>query len=218
VPHPDRAVHGPRGAEVAGRHRDDERHRHDVRHVADLAGADRAVLRLRSALHHQGHRDDGNQMTAMRTAQRTRLGGEHRWTQLTFVENDPLDFDLDAWADVMDRTASTAVCISAGGYVAYYPTKVALHHRSIDLGDRDLLGEVVDLARSRGMAVMARVDPHAVHQDVADQRPEWIARTEDGGLREHWAMPGIYLTDAFGGYSWELTTEVLREIAREYDV
>lgn len=157
-------------------------------------------------------------MTATRTAQRTRLGGEHRWTQLTFVENDPLDFDLDAWADVMERTASTAVCISAGGYVAYYPTKVGLHHRSVHLGDRDLLGEVVDLARSRGMAVMARVDPHAVHQDVADQRPEWIARTEDGALREHWAMPGIYLTDAFGGYSWELTTEVLREIAREYDV
>ncbi|GAB2468133.1 family 10 glycosylhydrolase [Promicromonospora xylanilytica] len=146
------------------------------------------------------------------------LDGRLRWTQLTFVENDPLDFDLDAWADVMERTASTAVCISAGGYIAYYPTKVPLHHRSVYLGDRDLLGEVVDLARSRGMAVMARVDPHAVHRDVVDQRPEWIARTEDGELQEHWAMPGIYLTDAFGGYSWDLTTEVLREIARDYDV
>lgn len=152
------------------------------------------------------------------TAARTALDGTHRWTQLTFVENDPLDFDLDEWADVIERTASTAVCISAGGYVAYYPTKVPLHHRSTYLGDRDLLGEVVDLARSRGMAVMARVDPHAVHRDVVEQRPEWIARTEDGELLEHWAMPGIYLTDAFGGYSWELTTEVLREIARDYDV
>lgn len=152
------------------------------------------------------------------SAARAGLDGEHRWTQLTFVENDPLDFDLDAWADVMERTASTAVCISAGGYIAYYPTKVPLHHRSVYLGDRDLLGEVVDLARSRGMAVMARVDPHAVHQDVVEQRPDWIARTEDGELLEHWAMPGIYLTDAFGGYSWELTTEVLREIARDYDV
>ncbi|MFI2365906.1 family 10 glycosylhydrolase [Promicromonospora sp. NPDC019610] len=152
------------------------------------------------------------------TAARTGLDGTHRWTQLTFVENDPLDFDLDEWADVMERTASTAVCISAGGYVAYYPTKVPLHHRSTYLGDRDLLGEVVDLARSRGMAVMARVDPHAVHRDVVEQRPDWIARTEDGELLEHWAMPGIYLTDAFGGYSWELTTEVLREIARDYDV
>jgi hypothetical protein len=152
------------------------------------------------------------------SAARAGLDGEHRWTQLTFVENDPLDFDLDAWADVMERTASTAVCISAGGYVAYYPTKVSLHHRSVYLGDRDLLGEVVDLARSRGMAVMARVDPHAVHRDVVEQRPDWIARSEDGELLEHWAMPGIYLTDAFGGYSWELTTEVLREIARDYDV
>lgn len=141
-----------------------------------------------------------------------------RWAQLTLTEDDPPQLDLDFWLGLMRESQANATCISAGGYIAYYPTKVPLHHRSVYLGDRDLLGEVVDLARSRGMAVMARVDPHAVHRDVVDQRPEWIARTEDGELQEHWAMPGIYLTDAFGGYSWDLTTEVLREIARDYDV
>lgn len=144
--------------------------------------------------------------------------GEQRWTQLTFVEDDPLTFDIAQWAEVMERTSSTAICISAGGYIAFYPTKIPLHYRSSYLGNRDLLGEVVDLARSRGMAVMARVDPHAVHQDVVDAHPEWIARTEDDELFEHWAYPGIYVTDAYGGYNWEFTTEVAREIARDYDV
>lgn len=144
--------------------------------------------------------------------------GEQRWTQLTFVEDDPLTFDLDQWAEVMERTSSTAICISAGGYIAFYPTKIPLHYRSSFLGNRDLFGEVVELARSRGMAVMARVDPHAVHRDVVDAHPEWIARTEDGELFEHWAYPGIYVTDAYGGYNWEFTTEVAREIAADYDV
>lgn len=144
--------------------------------------------------------------------------GEQRWTQLTFVEDDPLTFDLAEWADVMDRTSSTAICISAGGYIAFYPTKIPLHYRSKHLGDRDLLGEVVDLARSRGMSVMARIDPHAVHQDVVDAHPEWIARTEDGEHFEHWAYPGTYVTDAYGDYNWEFTTEVAREVAAEYDV
>lgn len=144
--------------------------------------------------------------------------GEQRWTQLTFVEDDPLTFDLGQWEDVMERTSSTAICISAGGYIAFYPTKIPLHYRSQFLGNRDLLGEVVDLARSRGMAVMARVDPHAVHRDVVEAHPEWIARTEDGELFEHWAFPGTYVTDAFGGYNWEFTTEVAQEIAKEYDV
>lgn len=144
--------------------------------------------------------------------------GEQRWTQLTFVEDDPLTFDIDQWADVMERTSSTAICISAGGYIAFYPTKIPLHYRSSYLGGRDLLGEVVELARSRGMAVMARVDPHAVHREVVDAHPEWIARTEDGELFEHWAYPGVYVTDAYGGYNWEFTTEVAREIAADYDV
>ncbi|WP_323960576.1 family 10 glycosylhydrolase [Arthrobacter sp. JZ12] len=144
--------------------------------------------------------------------------GEQRWTQLTFVEDDPLTFDINQWAEVMERTSSTAICISAGGYIAFYPTKIPLHYRSAYLGNRDLFGEVVDLARSRGMAVMARVDPHAVHQDVRDAHPEWIARTEDGEFFEHWAYRGIYVTDAYGGYNWEFTTEVAREIAADYDV
>lgn len=144
--------------------------------------------------------------------------GEQRWTQLTFVEDDPLTFDLDEWADVMDRTSSTAICISAGGYIAFYPTNIPLHYRSTHLGNRDLLGEVVDLARSRGMSVMARIDPHAVHQDVVDAHPEWIARTEDGEHFEHWAYPGTFVTDAYGDYNWEFTTAVAREVAAEYDV
>lgn len=144
--------------------------------------------------------------------------GEQRWTQLTFVEDDPLTFDIAQWKEVMERTSSTAICISAGGYIAFYPTKIPLHYRSSYLGSRDLLGEVVDLARSRGMTVMARVDPHAVHQEVVEAHPEWIARTEDGELYEHWAYPGIYVTDAYGGYNWEFTTEVAREIAADYDV
>ncbi|ROR81723.1 Hypothetical glycosyl hydrolase 6 [Plantibacter flavus] len=146
------------------------------------------------------------------------FSGDQRWTQLTFVEDDPLHFDLDAWADVMDRTASTAICISAGGYIAFYPTSIPLHYRSRHLGDRDLLGEIVDLARSRGMVVMARIDPHAVHRDVHDAHPEWIARTEDGEVQEHWAHPGTFVTDAFGDYNWEFTTEVAREVTADYDI
>src|SRR5882724_9342489 len=60
-----------------------------------------------------------------------------RWAQLTLVEDDPGKFDPKFWLDYFKRTKSDAVCLSAGGCVAYYPTKVPLHHRSQWLGDRD---------------------------------------------------------------------------------
>ncbi|GAA1536630.1 hypothetical protein HD600_001489 [Microbacterium ginsengiterrae] len=143
---------------------------------------------------------------------------EQRWTQLTFVEDDPLHFDLDAWIDVLERTDSTAICLSAGGYMAFYPTRIPLHYASRHLGERDLFGEVVAAAKQRGLAVMARIDPHAVHEDVREAHPEWIARNEDGSLRRHWAFPEAWVTCAYGAYNWEFMTDVAREIVSEYDV
>ncbi|MGW1344359.1 alpha-amylase family protein [Kribbella sp. NPDC002412] len=141
-----------------------------------------------------------------------------RWAQITLAEDDPLHFDADFWLDLMRSSRSNATCISAGGYIAYYPTQLEYHHRSKYLADTDPFGTLVDGARSLGMSVMARVDPHAVHADAAAAHPEWLARDQDGNPLEHWAHPDIWLTCAFTSYHREFITEVAREIVREYDV
>ncbi|WP_210768968.1 family 10 glycosylhydrolase [Ruania alkalisoli] len=144
--------------------------------------------------------------------------GATRWTQLTFTDDDPATLDVDFWIDVMRRSASNALCLSAGGYMAFYPTQIPWHHRSAFLGDTDPFGALVEGARSLGMHVMARVDPHAIHQDAADAHPEWLARDEDGQPIPHGSVPGLWWTDPFSSYHTEFTTEVAREIVREYDV
>ncbi len=141
-----------------------------------------------------------------------------RWAQITLAEDDPEHFDADFWLQLMRDSKSNATCISAGGYVAYYPTQLEYHHRSKYLGDTDPFGTLVDGARKLGMSVMARVDPHAIHADAAAAHPEWLARDRDGNPIEHWAYPGIWLTCAFTPYHREFVTEVIREIVREYDV
>jgi len=141
-----------------------------------------------------------------------------RWTQLTLVEDDPQSFDLDFWLGVFDRTQSNAACLSAGGYVAYYPSKIALQHVSRYLGDTDPFGDLVAGARARNMHVVARVDPHAVHADVAAAHPEWISVTADGALRRHWSNPEAYVTCAWGDYNRGFMSGVIREIAHNYDI
>ncbi|TWD73122.1 trehalose utilization protein [Kribbella amoyensis] len=141
-----------------------------------------------------------------------------RWAQITLAEDDPEHFDLDFWLDLMRDSRSNATCISAGGYIAYYPTTIKYHYRSKYLGDTDPFGALVDGARGLGMSVMARVDPHAVHADAADAHPDWLARDIDGNPLEHWAHPDIWLTCAYTTYHSEFITEVAREIVREYDV
>ncbi len=94
-----------------------------------------------------------------------------RWAQLTLVEDDPGKFDLAFWLDYFRRTRSDAVCLSAGGCVAYYPTQIPFHHRSQWLGDRDVFGELVVGCRKLGMVVIARTDPHATYDDVRQAYP-----------------------------------------------
>jgi hypothetical protein len=141
-----------------------------------------------------------------------------RWAQLTLVEDDPGKFDPKFWLDYFKRTRSDAVCLSAGGCVAYYPTTVPFHHRSQWLGDSDPFGELVAGCRKLGMVVIARTDPHATYDDVHDAHPDWIAVDASGNRRRHWASPEMWVTCALGPYNFEFMTEVKKEIASRYVV
>lgn len=141
-----------------------------------------------------------------------------RWAQLTLVENDPGTYDLAFWLDYFKRTHSDAACLSAGGCVAFYPTKIPFHYRSQWLGDRDSFGDLVRGCRRLGMNVVARTDPHAAHQDVFDAHPDWIAVDAEGKKRRHWVMPELWVTCALGPYNFDFMTEVTKEIVTLYQV
>ena len=141
-----------------------------------------------------------------------------RWAQLTLVENDPGQYDPKFWLDFFRRTHSDAATLSAGGCIAYYPTKVPLHYRSRWMKDGDPFGELCEGCRKLGMVVVARTDPHAVHQDVADAHPDWIAVDAAGRKRRHWAQPELWVTCALGPYNFDYMTEVHREILAMYKV
>jgi hypothetical protein len=141
-----------------------------------------------------------------------------RWAQLTLVEDDPGRFDLTFWLDYFRQTHSDGACLSAGGCVAYYPTKVPLHHRSRFLGDRDPFGELVNGCRKLGMVALARTDPHATYDDVREQHPDWIAVDAAGKPRRHWASPEMWVTCALGPYNFEFMTAVHREVMERYKV
>lgn len=141
-----------------------------------------------------------------------------RWTQLTLVDDDPIRFDPDFWIDIFKRTHSNATCLSAGGYMAFYPSTIEHHYVSKFLGDTDPFGRLVEGARSLGMHVMARVDPHAIHQDAADAHPEWVMVDSDGNKMRHWAFPDVWVTCAYSDYNFKFMPQILREITANYDI
>ncbi len=145
-------------------------------------------------------------------------GRPMRWAQLAFVEDDPGHYDPGFWLEYFKQIHADGACLSAGGCVAFYPTKVPLHYRSKFLGNGDAFGEMLAGCRKLGMNVIARVDPHAAHQDVYDAHPDWIAVEANGQPRRHWATPSLWVTCALGPYNFEFMTSVIREIVTLYGV
>lgn len=141
-----------------------------------------------------------------------------RWAQLVFTEDDPGRYDKRFWLDYFRKTHSDAACLAGGGYMAFYPTKIPLHHRSRFLGDLDPFGDLVKGCRELGMFVIARTDPHAAHDDLAKAHPDWIAVDETGAPRRHWANPELWVTCALGPMNFDFMTSVTREIVEMYGV
>ena len=100
-----------------------------------------------------------------------------RWAQLVFVENDPSHYDPDFWLSYFKRIHAQGALLSAGGVVAFYPTKIPLHHRSQWMGDSDPLGYLINGCRKMNMAVIARTDPHAARQEVYEAHPRLDCRS-----------------------------------------
>ncbi|MBD2703156.1 beta-galactosidase trimerization domain-containing protein [Spirosoma sp. BT702] len=144
------------------------------------------------------------------------LDGPMRWAQLAFVERDPGHYDPDFWLNYFKRIHADGALLSAGGIVAFYPTKIPLHHRSDFMGNSDTLGYLVEGCRKQSMKVMLRTDPHAARQNVYDAHPDWIAVTADGQKRRHWANPDLWVTCALGPYNFEFMPQINAEIMERF--
>ena len=133
-----------------------------------------------------------------------------RWVQLTLVENDPGRFDPGFWLDYFRRLHADAATLSAGGIVAYYPTQIPLHHRSAWLGDGDPFGTLVEGCRALNMNVVARVDPHAVRDDVRQAHPDWISVAPDGAPRR------LLDNSRLAALGWRASTELADGLSGMY--
>ena len=142
-----------------------------------------------------------------------------RWAQLNLTEDDPTKMDVQFWLDYFKKIHADGACLSAGGVVAFYPTKVPFHHRSKWLpGHESFYADMVEGCRKQNMVVIARTDPHATYQDVYDAHPDWIAVDANGKKRPHPDYPNMWLACALGPYNFEFMTDVTREIVTEYNV
>lgn len=136
-----------------------------------------------------------------------------RWGQTNITEKDPLRYDIGWWRNHWKRTHTQGVIINAGGIIAYYPTKIPLHHKAEYLGDRDLFGDLCRAAHEDGLAVFARMDSNRAHEEFYRAHPDWFAIDAEG---KPYRAGDLYITCINSPYYEEHIPSVLTEIATLY--
>ena len=137
----------------------------------------------------------------------------HRVLLINLREGDEPKVEAEALVRGAKEFGATAFCLSGGGIVAFYQTRIAGHRISDGLHGRDLLAEVIPVAHREGMRVLARIDPSCAPKALAEEHPEWFARDREGRCCE---VSGHYVTCPNGGYYRGRMVEVVREILGRY--
>lgn len=136
-----------------------------------------------------------------------------RWGQINITEKDPQQYDIGWWRKYWKSTETKGVIVNAGGIVAYYPTKIPLHHQAEYLQGSDLFGNLSKAAKEDGLAVFARMDSNRAHEDFYKAHPDWFALKADG---TPYKAADLYITCVNSPYYQEYIPSILTEIANMY--
>ena len=88
--------------------------------------------------------------------------------------------DVDLFVENLKSFDANCVMVGAAGITAFYPTCLPFATRSPFLGDRDLLGEIVEKCHAADIRVVARFDFSKTHERFLGKHPDWYTVSKDG--------------------------------------
>jgi hypothetical protein len=138
--------------------------------------------------------------------------------QLNMTEHDPVEMNVEEWADYWVSLKVDVVLVSVTGILAFYQTKVPFHRKGKYLGDRDFFGECCEAAKKRGLRVVGRLSPDLNWGDAVKAKPEWFEREPNGAPIASAEEPRLFRTCMFSTYMTEYVPAVMREVNSLYDV
>jgi hypothetical protein len=138
--------------------------------------------------------------------------------QLNMTEHDPVEMDVEAWADYWASLKVDAVLVSVTGILAFYQTKVPFHRKGKYLGTKDFFGECCAAAKKRGLHVVGRTSPDLNWDDAVQAHPEWFQRNPQGQPVAHSEDARLFRTCMFSTYMTDYLPAIMREVNSLYDV
>lgn len=123
--------------------------------------------------------------------------------------------DCRSLADSFRDMHANAVLLNTGGIMSFYPSSLPYEHVNPYLGDRDFIGEMVDLCHERGIRVISRFDFSKVVEVLYQRNPKWAYISKDHEVIRY---NGLVHTCINSEYQKLLSLEMIDEVLGRYPV
>jgi len=115
---------------------------------------------------------------------------------------------------ILDASAN-AVLFNTGGIVANYQTKLEYQWKNPNIGENDLVADIIQKLHEHGIRYIARFDFSKLDSKIAIRKPEWLYMGTNGQPQ---IFNGLYSACINGGYYQEYAFEILKEAITNYDL
>ena len=133
-------------------------------------------------------------------------------TNLPEVEG---SMDRDAYVKSIVDASANAVLFNTGGIVANYQTRLPYQWKNPNIGNEDLVADLIKRFHEKGIKYIARFDFSKLDSSIAAKKPEWLFISPSG---EHQVFNGLVSACINGGYYQEYAFEILKEAIANYKI
>jgi len=125
-------------------------------------------------------------------------------------------FDVDRLARDLDNLHVTYLQFFASGHVTTHPTALEHLRTSPSLGQRDLVGEIIEALHRYGIKAIPAIELGVIPEKAGASHPDWCACDADGRLQR--VGESLYATCALSAYVRDYSAEIIRELLERYEV
>lgn len=125
------------------------------------------------------------------------------------------NMDRDAYVQSIVDASANAVLFNTGGIVANYQTKLPFQWKNPNIGNEDLVADLIKRFHEKGIKYIARFDFSKLDSSIAAKKPEWLFVNPIG---EHQIFNGLVSACINGGYYQEYAFEILKEAITNYQI
>src|SRR5512133_3403736 len=112
----------------------------------------------------------------------------------------------DEYLRSITNASANTVLFNTGGIVANYQTKLPYQFKNPNIGEGDLVSDLINKFHEKGIRYIARFDFSKLDSSIAKQKPEWLYVGPDG---KNQIFNGLYSACINGGYYQEYSFEIL---------